>query len=114
MNKPMPLKVSIGDKYSPAMKIEAQAEADAYFAQCVEHNMRCQESEGSKPSRIRAEEVERQNLGYYAGYYSHETRQRVERLFRCSHPVFGKASAHVPTIKECFDAGMQLSGLKRK
>lgn len=112
MKTPIPLIVSIGDKYRPAMEITDQNAADAYFAKCVEHNMRCQESEGSKPSRIRAEEVERQSLGYYAGYYSHETRERVERLFRCTHPVFGKASEHVPTFKECFEAGKQLSAIK--
>lgn len=28
----------------------------------------------------------------YAGYYDHNTRLRVEKLFKCSHPVFGAAT----------------------
>jgi hypothetical protein len=31
--------ITIGEKYGPAMEIKAQAEADAYFEQCVEHCM---------------------------------------------------------------------------
>lgn len=106
--KPIPLIVSIGDKYRPAMEITDQAEADAYFERCVEHHMRCQEHEGTKPDRAKAEIVERQNLGYYAGYYDHETREVVERLFRCSHPIFGKANERTPTMWEAIKAGKKL------
>lgn len=81
--------VTLGVKYGYAMEITDANEARAYFAKLVEHNLSC----GGK-SRAVAESVERQNLGYYAGYYSHETRQRVERLFDCSHPVFGKATGN--------------------
>lgn len=83
-NLPLPTKISIGEKYGPAMTITDQAEADAYFAACVEHAMHAFGKE-----REEAEKVERVNLGYYAGYYDNETRARVERLYRCAHPVFG-------------------------
>ena len=36
----LPEKLTIGDKYDPAMKIEDQAEADEYFEACVQHQMR--------------------------------------------------------------------------
>lgn len=75
--------ITIGDKYGPAMKITDQAKADVYFEDCVQHSM----TFGN--SRAQAENIERQNFGYYAGYYGNETRERVERLFNCSHPVFG-------------------------
>jgi hypothetical protein len=94
--------ITIGDKYGPAMKIADQAEADRYFEKCVQHNLSFGEHD-----RTKAESVERSNLGYYAGYYDHETRERVERLFRCAHPVFGKISAHVPTQEEAFAAGVK-------
>lgn len=79
-------KITIGEKYGPAMEITDQSEADAYLEECVQHSI----SLGK--TRKEAEAIERGNLGYYAGYYDNETRERVERLFRCSHPIFGKIS----------------------
>jgi hypothetical protein len=78
-----PHKITIGDKYGPAMAITDETEARAYFEKCVRHSM----AHGN--DRKQAERIERANLGYYAGYYDNETRERVERLFRCAHPVFG-------------------------
>jgi hypothetical protein len=95
-------KISIGDKYSPAMKITEQAEADKYFEELVRHNM----SFGTN-DRKRAEEIERGNLGYFAGYYDSETRERVERLFKCEHPVFGSIAKNgTPSPAEAFMAGV--------
>jgi hypothetical protein len=42
-------------------------------------------------SRARAEQIERVNLGYYSGYYDHETMKRVERLFLAPHPILGSS-----------------------
>jgi hypothetical protein len=95
--------ITIGDKYSPAMEIREQAEADEYFAQLVAHSM------SFGVTRQEAERVERVNLGYFAGYYDHETRLRVERLFACEHPVFGDARKGPPTEAEAFTAGVLLA-----
>jgi hypothetical protein len=101
--KPLPKKITIGEKYRPAMKIEDQAEADAYFELCVQHTMTygAAHEEAESVPREEAESIERQNLGYYAGYYSCETGERVGRLFKTQHPIFGKST---PTPKEAFDA----------
>lgn len=96
--------VTIGDKYRPAMEITDQAEADAYFDSCVRHTMSFGLSEEEAAS------IERQNLGYFAGYYDHETRERVERLFRCAHPVFGAIAQNGPPT---FIAGV-CEGTKRR
>lgn len=97
--------ISIGDKYNPAMTITDQAEADAYFEECVGHCM------GFGSTREEAEQIERTNLGYYAGYYDAETRERVERLFRCAHPMFGAiAERGEPTAEEAFEMGKRLAG----
>ncbi len=89
-------------KYETAMEMTDQATADAYFAECVRHCM----SHGR--TQAEAENIERSNLGYYAGYYSDATRERVERLFRCAHPIFGKiAEKGAPTAKAAFEAGKQ-------
>lgn len=97
-------KITIGDKYGPAMEITDQAKADEYFEALVEHTMTYSKS------RKEAEEIEKSNLGYYAGYCSDETRQRVERLFKCSHPVFGSIAQNgPPTPEQAFNAGVMAS-----
>lgn len=85
--KTLPDNMTIGEAYGPAMEITDQQEADEYFealvVSCMKH--------GGHP-REKAEWIERQNLGYYAGYYDKATRKRVERLFNCAHPVFGNGA----------------------
>jgi hypothetical protein len=99
-----PDEVSIGDKYGPAMELTEQPDADAYFEKCIEHTMRF-----DKNTRERAESIERANLGYYAGYYSNETRARVERLFHCAHPIFGEIAVKgPPTPEEALAKGIEM------
>ena len=83
--------VTFGEKYEPAMKMESAAAAAHYFELCVEHTMIVRPTD----DRALAESIERQNLGYYASYYDHATRERVERLFSCEHPIFGPTSNNV-------------------
>jgi hypothetical protein len=87
MNKyePFPDEITISDKYGPAMGIHDAADAAGYFERCVEHTMRFNGN-----TREKAEQIERSNLGYYAGYYDTETQKRVQKLFNCVHPVFGQ------------------------
>ncbi len=97
--------ITCGNKYGPAMEITDQAEADTYFEQCVVHQIGC-----SSKSRAEAEVIEHSNLGYYAGYYDAETRVRVERLFRCKHPVLGAiVEKGPPSPAEAFALGQQLA-----
>jgi hypothetical protein len=99
----MKVGITIGEKYDPAMRIIEQDKADAYFEECVRHSM-----EHWGKSRIEAEAIERANLGYYAGYYDSETRERVERLFKCAHPIFGSiANNGSPAAQEAFAAGLK-------
>lgn len=77
-------RIPYGEKYDPAMLIEDPEEAAAYFEARVEHQMRI-----GGASRADAERIERHNIGYYSGYYSRETRARVERVFGLAHPIFG-------------------------
>jgi hypothetical protein len=104
----IPAKITIGEKYSPAMEMQDEAEAAEYFERLVQHMM------AFGHPREEAERIERDNLGYFAGYYGHETRARVERLFQCEHPIFGKISEHVPTPDECLVAGLKMGlGLRK-
>jgi hypothetical protein len=88
---------TIGELYTPAMTIETQEEADEYFNALVEHNI---SRYGTDP--IKAINIEKSNLGYFAGYYDNETMERVQKLFSCQHPVFGSV---IPTNKQAFEAG---------
>ena len=98
----------IGELYGPAMEITDESEAREYFEALVQHGM----SFGQ--SREEAESIQKQNLGYYAGYYDNETRERVERLFCCAHPIFGSiASKGSPTPAEALNLGHEI-GLASK
>ena len=100
-----PDKITIEEKYRPAvLEVETQEQADEYFEACVEHCMRI-----TGRSRADAEDVERQNLGYFAGYFGGADRVRVEQLFRCAHPVFGKAAIGTPTSEEAFARGLRMA-----
>ena len=102
---------TIGECYGPACRNETmtQAEADEYFDALVEHCMR-QEKNMKRPQ---AEAIQRANLGYYAGYFDNATRERVERLFKCAHPIFGSISTRgAPTPEQALETGLRLG--KRK
>jgi len=75
--------ITIGKKYGKAMNITNSDEASIYFEECVQHTM----SFGK--SREDAEKIERENIGYYAGYYDQETIKRVNSLYGAAHPIFG-------------------------
>lgn len=103
MNK-LPENLTIGEAYGPAMEITEQAKADEYFELLVQRAMKFH-----KGNRGKAEAQEKSNLGYYAGYYDSETRARVEKLFSCTHPIFGPISKGTPTAEEAFEMGKKLA-----
>jgi hypothetical protein len=107
---PLDAKITLRAKYEPAMAITDQAEADRYFEELVAHCI----SLGGGMEREQAEEIERSNLGYWAGYHDRETRLRVEELFRCEHPILGKAKDNDWTPEELLGIGALLGGLSKK
>ena len=97
-----PAGITWENKYRPAMEITEQAAADAYFERCVEHTME------SGRTWEEAEVIEKANIGYWAGHYDDATRARVERLFRCTHPVLGAIAERKLTPAEILARGMIL------
>ena len=93
------LLVSIGQKYGPITKIKTPEQAREYLEACVSHRLRI----SPKMNRQEAIEAERDNIGYYAGYFSHEERKRIERLFECE--IFGAAENGTPSTKQAFEVG---------
>jgi hypothetical protein len=99
------------DRYGPAMRAETQEEADRVFEVLVAEVL----AEEPAFTRKKAEDVVRHNLGYQAGYYSDETRERVERLFRCAHPFFGPiAEVGRPSTEDCIKIGTELGQKARE
>ena len=89
--------------YSQAMEITNQAPADDYFEKLVVRNMLT-----TGKTMAEAQDIERSNLAYFAGHFDNETRARVERLFKCAHPIFGAiAEKGSPTPEQAFEMGKQ-------
>lgn len=89
----------------PAMKITNKEDAKQYKSAYIQFTEKFLKN-GLSESGMTAEQIVNNNLGYYAGYYSNETRERVEKLFLCSHPIFGAIKENgAPTAKEAFEYG---------
>jgi len=70
-------KASISEKYDPALKMECQHEADKYFEECVEHQLRLCPAMG----RLAAVEQEVHNIHAYAENFEEDVRKRAKRLY---------------------------------
>lgn len=81
------------DILAPAMKIMDASEAMEYLQDYITH--------------VKSEELAKNNLAYYAGYYDRETRERVEKLFNCIHPVLGPVANNL-TPEEVFNMGVKM------
>lgn len=76
---------TIGEVYGPVIEITTEEDARAYLEELITERMQL-----FNETRDRAAYIVHLNLGYYSGYFSEETRQRIQKLFDVSHPVFGK------------------------
>jgi hypothetical protein len=93
-------KLTFGEALEPAMKIDNKEDAKIYLDAYVASIMK------DGKSQKEATEIAKSNLGYFAGYYSAETREQVERLFDCAHPIFGKIAVKGQlTPEEAFEMG---------
>lgn len=81
-NKPS---LTYGEALDPIFKITDKQDALQYKKAYIEYTAKFLDD----PSK--AENVVNANIGYWAGYGSLKDRERIEALFDCSHPVFGKA-----------------------
>lgn len=92
--------LTFGEALGPAMKIVDQEDADQYYEAYVNYLMSV-----SDCTREKAEEVCKANLGYYAGYYDAAVFNRVHKLFKCLHPIFGDS---YPTAEEALKKGKEI------
>lgn len=97
-------KLTFAEALDPAMKITDQEDADNYFEYYINYLGRACPDIPMKETIERA----RLNLGYYAGYYDIETRNRIEKLFKCQHPIFGSIEKNgAPTSQEALKLGIE-------
>lgn len=97
--------LTYGEALEPAMGITDADDAAQYKADYIKYTEQFLK-DGVSESGLNVEQIVNTNLGYFAGYYSDEVRQRVERLFNCSHPIFGSIKQNGrPTGKEAFECG---------
>jgi hypothetical protein len=91
--------------YCKAMEATTQAQADAMMRRLIAKCMKARPC-----TKKEAAAIQRQNLGYFAGYYGREVRARVERLYDCAHPIFGPiADNGEPTNEQAFRMGLDLA-----
>jgi len=103
--------IKLSTQYDIAMRLQTEDEADSFLALLIAQHL----SAAPERSREEAERIERDNLAYYAGYFDHETRARVERLFKCAHPIFGSiAEKGPPTAEEAFRLGKEMGERLRR
>jgi hypothetical protein len=106
--------LTYGECLGPAMKITDPKDAQQYLKNYVAFIQKCLDKEPRKDN-MTAEQIAKINLGYFAGYYDDETRRKVEKLFCCSHPIFGSIEQEgTPTAEDAFNAGKKLAKNSQK
>lgn len=97
----------------PAMHITDQADADQYKKNYIAFIQKHLDKEEPRTDDMTAEQIANSNLGYYAGYGYN--RERVEKLFKCAHPIFGAIDENgEPTVEQAFTAGIELGKKMRE
>jgi hypothetical protein len=99
--------LTYGEILDPATKITDKENAMQYLKDYIAY-IQSFLNKNPRPDNVTAEEIAKENLAYGAGYYDHQTRIRIEKLFNCIHPIFGAAAKHTPTVKEAFNKGLEL------
>lgn len=107
-------KLTYGECLGPAMEITDQADANQYLADYIAWQQKNLDKDPN-PQGLTAEQICKQNLGYYAGYYSNDVRKRVEKLFMCAHPIFGSIKEKgAPKPGEAFKMGQAIADKMKK
>lgn len=81
--------LTYGECLRPAMAITEQADADQYLSDYVDYIQKALDAE-PREDGMTARQIALINIGYFAGYYDHETMARTQKLFGAAHPIFGK------------------------
>jgi hypothetical protein len=98
-------KLTVGEILKPAMEITKQEVADEYLRDYISYIVK-----NSDVSIEKATDIAKENLAYWAGYYSDDVRRRVERLFNSKHPIFGSIEENgSPSAIDAFNMGKNMA-----
>jgi hypothetical protein len=98
--------LSFHEIFEQALKINTKEEAASYLA---DYSKWIKIKSFGKEQVKEPEDIIRENFGYYAGYYSHDVRRKIERLFECEHPIFGSIEKNgPPTMQQAFALGLEM------
>lgn len=93
---------TMGEAMDAIVSCETEEEAghvtELLVAACLYHDPELTEE--------KAREIALENVGYCTGYYDSETAERVFKLFKTKHPIFGTTR---PSAEEAFKAGQDLA-----
>lgn len=84
-----------------AMTIENKEEAIEYL---LDYSFHIYATTKEDITDEEAFKIAQDNIGYFAGYYSREVRERVEKIFDAPHPILGSVHLNL-TSQEVFDLG---------
>ena len=98
--------LTYGECLKPAMEITEQADADQYLKNYIAY-IQVALDKDPRDDSMTAEEIAKINLGYFTGYCDREIQERVCRLFKTAHPIFGDST---PTPEEALAAGLNYDG----
>lgn len=101
--------LTMGDLYNPAMNITDSDYAERYM-RCLVDYLKRFDKNARRMSLDKIENIQRINLGYYAGYFDGATMSRVNRVFNTAHPIFGSTP---PTKEEAFEMGKKRASKKQ-
>lgn len=98
--------LSFHEIFEEALKIGTKEEA-AFYLEEYSKWIRIKSSDKLKVNEPL--DIAKENFGYWAGYYSHDVRKKVEHLFECEHPVFGSIEKNgPPTPEQAFALGVEM------
>lgn len=83
--------LTYGECLDPIFRITDPDDAKQYketYINWIDEHVSIKDRAGSS-----AEEIANYNIGYYAGYGTPENRIRIDKLFNCTHPIFGEAKS---------------------
>lgn len=103
--KKKPLR-TLDDEFDEALSCEDRVQADAWLYR--EAVWLCNEFPEEGYTIQRAQQLIRQNLGYYAGYIGPEAQRKIYELFDAPHPILGTpAQMESLSPEEIFELGQR-------
>ena len=81
--------LTFAEALGPAMSITTQEDADQYLRDYIDFQQKWLDAHPKERDGLRimtAEQICKENIGYYAGYYDEEVVQRVRKLFKTNQP----------------------------